>query len=173
MIKALTTTALIALALPAFANEEIEQVKKMFNEIQPLSFKHNREYCGYIGWDKDENLVFTKARKGWRNSCRAYEPPEDLLIFASYHTHGAFHHMAAAEFPTSSDVEGDEAEGVDGYVATPGGRLWYIDSESLTVHQICGIGCLKSDPDFVPGMDGHIKKSYTLKELIALENGDY
>jgi len=56
-------------------------------------------------------------------------------------------------------------DGVDGYVATPGGRLWFIDGQSGRARQICGLGCLTQDPDFKPEIYGPIKQSYTLGEI--------
>ena len=39
-------------------------------------------------------------------------------------------------------------EGVYGYVATPGGRLWLnIFDEALAV-QLCGPGCVTADPNY-------------------------
>jgi hypothetical protein len=37
---------------------------------------------------------------------------------------------------------GDMEEGVNGYVATPGGRFWYIDGDRGVATQICGPGAL-------------------------------
>ena len=58
-------------------------------------------------------------------------------------------------------MEGDEDEGIDGWVATPGGRLWYIDTTDMVTFQICGIGCLPSDPD-----SGIIEQSYSYDDLV-------
>jgi hypothetical protein len=91
------------------------------------------------------------------------------LIIASYHTHGAFEYDTPAEFPSLSDVEADAYEGINGYVSTPGGRLWYVNGVNLTVEQICGVGCMVQDPNFEAGLDGQIKKSYSIDELRVLE----
>jgi hypothetical protein len=56
-------------------------------------------------------------------------------------------------------MEGDADEGIDGYVATPGGRLWYIDTVDMVASQLCGIGCLPRDPKFVAGQNGEIALS--------------
>ncbi len=63
-------------------------------------------------------------------------------------------------------MEGDEDEGIDGWVATPGGRLWYIDTTDMVTFQICGIGCLPSDPEFIAGDGGIIEQSYSYDDLV-------
>jgi hypothetical protein len=90
------------------------------------------------------------------------------LVVASYHTHGAFEYDTPAEFPSVGDVEADEAEGVDGYISTPGGRVWSVDGAELEVSQICGVGCMAQDPNFEAGLDGRIEVSYSLEELRGL-----
>ncbi len=94
------------------------------------------------------------------------DPTNIEVITASYHTHGAFSTSYYNEVPSVDDIEGDEAEGIDGWVATPGGRLWYIDTEDMVLSQICGIGCLPKDPRFIKGDMGHIAQSYTYFELV-------
>ena len=34
----------------------------------------------------------------------------------------------------------DVAEGVFGYVSTPGGRVWLVDWRDATARQVCGVG---------------------------------
>lgn len=150
---------------------EVAMVKSVLNQLQGLSFKNNREYCGYIGFDSSGKLRAGKARRGRINDCEA-NWPDNLEVVASYHTHGAFDEDVPAEFPSVSDIEADESEGIDGYVATPGGRLWYVDTTDMVVSQICGIGCLSTDPNFQAGLDGKIRRSYTYRQLIQLEAGN-
>ena len=103
---------------------EVEFAKATLNRLQTVSFANNREYCGYILCAPDGTLAATPASKGKVSSCRGTEAPEEYLVVASYHTHGAFEYDTPAEFPSVGDVEADEAEGVDGYISTPGGRFW-------------------------------------------------
>lgn len=158
-------------ALPALAENtaEAEFAKNVLNQLQTLSFEKNREYCGYIAFDENGDLVATPATKGRIGSCLADDPNPDWVLVASYHTHGAFDYDTPAEFPSTSDMEGDEEEGVDGYISTPGGRFWYVDSSEMIVSQLCSVGCLIQDPDFVAGLDGDIPVSFTYKELQATE----
>ncbi|MGV6838799.1 MAG: DUF4329 domain-containing protein [Planktomarina sp.] len=153
----------------AQSQAEVRFVKSVLAQLNHVSFKNNREYCGYIGYTPDGTLTATPAKKGRVDSCLANEPPEDMTIIASYHTHGAFSPDAYAEFPSSTDMEGDEEEGIDGYVSTPGGRLWYIDSVDMIASQLCSIGCLPQDPAFQAGLDGHIEQSYHYEDLLDLE----
>lgn len=153
----------------ATGQSEAEFAKATLNNLQELSFANNREFCGYILRTPDGTLAASAAKKGRISSCRADDPPQDHLIVASYHTHGAFEYDTSAEFPSVGDVLADEDEGIDGYVSTPGGRFWYVDGADLIVSQICSVGCLIQDPNFEAGLDGDIKVSYTLDELRSSE----
>ena len=159
---------LLSGAALAQSADEINLVKSVLNQLQDASFSANREYCGYIGFDDKGVLFASNASRGRRNSCLG-KAPDNMEIIASYHTHGAFDLDVPAEFPSATDLEGDEEEGIDGYIATPGGRLWYSDSQDMEVSQICGLGCLKQDPKFKAGLDGDIHISYSYQELLKLE----
>ncbi|MEO0358907.1 MAG: DUF4329 domain-containing protein, partial [Pseudomonadota bacterium] len=159
----LATSALALAVTSATAQDtaEVQFARQVLNQLNTLSFQNNREYCGYFGFDSSGAIVATPAKKGRQDSCLANEPDPNLDIFASYHTHGAFSEDALSEWPSSADLEGDEEEGIDGYVATPGGRMWYIDSQDMVASQLCSIGCLVSDPAFQQGMDGTVNQSYS------------
>lgn len=141
-------------------------------DLQQRSFAHDVEYCGYVGRDLAGNLVLTQVNRGGRNGCTPAPPDQMLELVASVHTHGAYSPEVPAEFPTSLDMDSDAREGVNGYVATPGGRLWYIDSTERVAFQLCGLGCLPQDPDFRAGDDGAIAQRYTYDELVDLESPD-
>ncbi|GHE99181.1 hypothetical protein GCM10016455_19890 [Aliiroseovarius zhejiangensis] len=165
--------ALFILPLPAWAQEpgELALVKKVFAKLQPISIRADREYCGYIGYDKSGKLVASKAMRGGKGNCMSRDPTELVTVIASYHTHGAFSTRYANEVPSGDDMETDEMEGVDGWVATPGGRLWYIDTTDMVASQICGIGCLPMDARFREGDMGRIAQSYTYGQLIEKLTG--
>lgn len=160
---------LLLSALPASAQsqDEITFVKELFAELQQKSFERNREYCGFIGYDADGVLVANRAKRGRADSCTP-RWPNRLDVIASYHTHGAYDIDAWSEIPSGDDMESDEADGVDGWVATPGGRLWYIDTEDMVTFQVCGIGCLPQDPNFVPAPEDNIQQSYSYDELVEV-----
>ncbi|MGR3492884.1 MAG: DUF4329 domain-containing protein [Shimia sp.] len=166
---------LLLCALPALATaqsaEEIEVAKATLSALQGPSFANGIEYCGYLAYDLNENLVATAAQAGDNESCLWDQDEGDLLLVLSYHTHGEFNEDFSSEVPSVSDIEADEAEGIDGFVATPGGRLWYVDTDEMQVRQICGLGCLPQDPDFIPGNDGPIAEVYTYQEMLDYEGG--
>lgn len=149
--------------------DEIEAVKERFIPLQHLSFAAGFEYCGYLAMAAGGKRVFTEMLRGGHNGCTPEMPDDSLILVASMHTHGAYDPSVPAEFPTVLDMESDRLEGVNGYVATPGGRLWYIDSRSMITFQVCGLNCLPQDPHFHAGDDGEIASSYTYRDLQALE----
>jgi hypothetical protein len=164
----LLSACLIALATPPAAQtaDEIALMRKLFAKLQPLSIRHDREYCGHIGYDAAGSLMATEPFPGDASSCLPREPVALERVVASYHTHAAFSVDYYNEIPSQQDVEGDAEQGIDGYVATPGGRLWFVDGDTLTVRQICSVGCLPSDPDFILSDGGPVAKSYTMDTLL-------
>lgn len=160
----------IALADPHGPPEaEIAAVKKRLEAVQLLSFATRLEYCGYLLEAADGTRAFTQMVRGHTDGCTPPAPTDGRRAVASVHTHGAYDRDVPAEFPTVLDMESDRREGVMGYVATPGGRLWYIDSRSMETWQICGPGCLPQDPNFRAGDDGVIARRYSYRALRALE----
>lgn len=153
------------------APEELAAVRARLAQAQILSFAENREYCGYLFRHRDGSLGLTDLVRGDRDGCVPLLPLVEGELVASLHTHGAYGREVPAEFPTTLDLESDRDEGINGYVATPGGRLWYIDGAGMRTWQICGLGCLPQDPAFRAGDDGVIARSYSHAELQRLENG--
>lgn len=152
--------------------EEAAFVRSILSELQRASFAENREYCGVVGFDSEGELVSSPISRGDEGSCSVASDGDVVIATASFHTHGGFSEDFSSEVPSIDDLEGDEAEGIDGYVATPGGRFWFIDTaeEVIVASQICGIGCLPSDPAFVPGLDGEIPVSMTYDEIAEFYN---
>lgn len=149
--------------------EEIEAMKVKLATLQARSFEAGIEICGYAYRGADGSIAFTEFDDGGPDGCTPVLPADATGVFASLHTHGSYDPTVPAEFPTVLDMDSDRAEMVNGYVATPGGRLWYIDSQRLVTHQICGPGCLPQDPGFHPGDDGEILPRYTHRALKKLE----
>lgn len=150
-------------------DRDVAAVKDWLGRVQHLSFATEREYCGYLGYGPDGTLLFTSMMRGGHDGCTPEIPDSAIKLVASMHSHGAYHPDVPAEFPTSLDMESDVREGVDGYVSTPGGRLWFIDSSAGITIQLCGPGCLPQDPDFHAGDDGAIRKRYSLSDLRRME----
>ncbi len=80
-------------------------------------------------------------------------------------THGAYSLDYDSEAPSPDDLIGDIAEGVDGYIATPGGRLWFNDASARRAILLCGPGCLRADPDFRPDPEYPVASRYSLMGL--------
>ena len=161
--------ALLA-ATPAVSQDlqELSLVRDVFAELQPLSFRKKREYCGYLGLTRSGELVATDPVAGDMASCAA-EYPSDIAVVASYHTHGTFDAGYYNEMPSLTDLDSDSAAYLNGYVATPGGRLWYVDGRSRVTFQICGVGCLPVAPLFSKDGDGAVAEAYTYDDLRALQ----
>lgn len=146
---------------------ELAYARGVLLQLQARSFAENREYCGYIGRLPDGSLAATEVTRGDTWSCQSVGDESRFTeIIASFHTHGGFDRAADSEVPSAGDVQSDIAERVNGYVATPGGRLWYIDYRRATARQICGLGCMGQDPDFIAGDAGPIAETYSLRDLL-------
>lgn len=156
---------LVPLSAGAQSAEEIALAKQLLTDIQPLSVKRNREYCGLIGRDEAGQLVATPPRRGRRTSCRPRYDIREMRITASYHTHAAHREAYDNEVPSLADVEGDMADGINGYVATPGGRLWFVDGTTGESRLICGPRCLPSDASYRPDPSDRIADRYTLEDI--------
>lgn len=154
-------------AADAQSADEIAFLKGLFTALQPISIDKNREYCGYVGFDAAGHFTASPAKRGSKDGCTPDDPTEIEVITASYHTHAAYVPGYASETPSVDDIEADEAEGIDGWVATPGGRLWYIDTEDMDMFMVCDLGCLPADPAFDPADMGPVEDSYSYDELVT------
>lgn len=148
---------------------ELAFVTSILHDLQLRSFAANAEHCGYVGLDQAGNLISSPINRGDEASCPLPQVPPGMTLLASFHTHGTYSRHYASEFPTTTDLMTDAADRIDGYISTPGGRLWYADSDTLTVRQLCGRGCLPQDPGYVAADDGPVRPSFTLNDLHALE----
>lgn len=169
----LLAVALLLEPLPPFTPppaDEAALLRARLAPIQHLSFAARYEYCGYLGHGPDGVPAFTEIVRGHHNGCTPETPGNGLALIASLHTHGAYDASVPAEFPTALDMQSDRKEGVNGYVATPGGRLWYIDSRAMIAVQLCGLGCLPQDPRFHAGDDGIIARRLSYAQLLALDS---
>lgn len=148
---------------------EIAFVTQVLNDLQPKSIAQHREYCGLIGIAPDGTFVATRPRRGRMASCLPPDPRwVPMRVIASYHTHGAADPDYYSEIPSFDDMRTDIADNTDGYVATPGGRLWYVDTRARVANQLCGLGCLVSDPNHVEDPNLVVQPSYDLLQLLAL-----
>lgn len=145
--------------------DEAALVRSLLTELQFVSIQQGVEFCGFVGTNSTGRLVVSKPVRGDKASCLPEYPRNISIITASYHTHGGYDPEYLGELPSPSDVAGDLEMGVNGYVSTPGGRFWYIDSQSRQLTQICGFGCLPNDGRFPRGGDGPIAETYTFASL--------
>lgn len=149
---------------------EIAFVTKFFDQLQPKSIAANREYCGYFGLDENQNFVATRPVRGSVGSCLPNNPSSTMEIFASYHTHGAFSYDFDSELPSSDDLRADIAEETNGYIATPGGRIWFNDANRERTVMICGRNCTVSDSEFEADGAPYVRARYSLEQLYIREN---
>ncbi|MEM7642430.1 MAG: DUF4329 domain-containing protein [Pseudomonadota bacterium] len=155
--------SILLVTSPALANDLQRVAAGTLAALQSNSFAENREFCGLIGRLPDGTFVASPARRGRMDSCtprvaRNWQPEAEIV--ASYHTHGAFDPEADSEIPSIDDILSDSEEGIDGYISTPGGRLWFVDGDRVEARLICDIGCLPADPAFRPGLWGPVATRY-------------
>ena len=133
------------------------------------SFAANREHCGYVGLDPMGNWMASPVIAGAEASCPLPTIPPGMTVVASVHTHSTYSPHYASEWPTAQDVATDRASGIDGYISTPGGRLWHVDTDTMTVRDLCGRGCLPQDPNYVAADDGPLRPVMSYAQLQAWE----
>lgn len=143
--------------------------RAFLDTLQPRSIADRREYCGYFYLDAAGQIAATPPQTGNFATCTMPAPRPDRGIFASYHTHGAYDRGYDNEVPSAYDLQSDFAFGLDGYVATPGGRVWHVDEGSRSTRLVCGRGCVTDDPGYVtiPADEAAIQPLFTLAELMV------
>ena len=162
----------LGLALPASAqtSEEYKFVVHLMNRLQVPSFAESREYCGFIVRLPNGKITTGPISPGTTDRCGPIRPGTGEVL-SSFHTHGGFTYVHYNEVPSVQDLRGDIASQTNGWIATPGGRLWFNDWRRGTARQICWIACLKQDPLFVEGVRGKVEEVYTLDKLVQLMGG--
>lgn len=147
--------------------------KSQLAAVQRRSIAEDQELCAIIFEDSNGELGTTPLVAGQKASC-------DITFFdepgmgpvASFHTHAAHDPDYDSEAPSVLDMESDIEGGMDGYISTPGGRLWRINAVSEDAIQICGENCLPQDPAYAPCPRFEPAKRYSLDELRARQSGD-
>jgi hypothetical protein len=139
--------------------------RNFLDTLQVRSIAERREHCGYFFIGSDGRLQASPPRPGTFAACDMPAPLAGQGIVASYHTHGAFGRQYDNEVPSVIDLTSDFDFGIDGYVSTPGGRVWLVDFQTRTTRQLCGLRCVTSDPGFVPQEEASIRQSYTVQTL--------
>ena len=157
--------ALAPLPAPAQSAAEAQFAADTLAAYQARSIAERVEYCGLIGVRADGTLVATPARRGTPAGCQLPDYPPGVRVTASYHTHANYDPAYNSEMPSALDMETDRTNGTNGYVATPGGRLWFIDTARSLSLQLCA--CLPRDPAH-RDPPGGVAPHYTYSALLAL-----
>lgn len=144
---------------------------RILTDLQAASFAANAEHCGYLGLDPAGRLTTSPINRGSEDSCYLPAVPAGMTVLASFHTHGTYSPYYASEWPTTADMLTDAADGIDGYISTPGGRLWHVDTDTMTVRLLCGPGCLPQDPFYEPRDDGPLRPVMSYDDLARFESG--
>lgn len=149
----------------AFARNQLDR-------LQAQSFAQRRELCAIIFENRRGELGLTPVREGSEASCDvAYFDEPGMAPRASIHTHGRFDQAYDSEVPSLTDLEGDIANQTDGYIATPGGRLWRIDWQAERAVLVCGEGCLAQDPAYRACPGDAVAPAYSVPQLAARTRG--
>ena len=144
--------------------------KSHLDSIQAASIAEQKEYCGYFYYSWLGQMRATAPRKGEFATCSMPVPPAYARAFANYHTHGAYGEDYDNEVPSLADMETVFDLRRDGYLTTPGGRFWRLNYNSRDALQLCGLGCVTSDPNFVRRNESRVRPRYSILQL-ALRNG--
>lgn len=140
--------------------------KQQLGQLQKPSFDQNTELCQIIFEDGNGALGTSPIIEGARASCDIFYFDEPgMAPVASLHTHGGFDSEFDSEVPSVLDMESDIASRMDGYVATPGGRLWRIDWVGQQAIMVCGTNCLPQDSAYRACPAHEPEQSYTLADL--------
>ena len=155
--------------------EEVQEfARAQLNAAQTRSFAEDIELCGIIFEESGGTLGATPLRNGDEASCgvRYFDEP-GMRPVASFHTHSSYNEAYDSEVPSILDLQSDLASGMDGYVATPGGRFWHVDHRQPVATQVCGPACLNQDPNYKPCPGFAPDTRYTLPELTKRQTGGY
>lgn len=140
------------------------------DSIQAASIAERREFCGYFFRDNTGRIQGTPPRAGTFASCNMPAPRQGSGVIGSYHTHGAYGPRFDNEVPSVTDIQSDVQLGLNGYVSTPGGRVWRVNHLTRDTEQLCGLGCVTRDPGFVPRNESSVLARFTLMQL-AIRTG--
>lgn len=147
------------------SGEELAYVSNVLADLQRRSFATEREHCGYLGLDNQGQWMTSPISVGEEAACPLPRVPAGMRVVASFHTHSTYSPLYASEWPTTQDVATDRASNIDGYISTPGGRLWHVDTDTMTVRQVCGRACLPPDPNYNSAEDGPLRPVMTYAML--------
>ncbi|TRD09956.1 DUF4329 domain-containing protein [Erythrobacter insulae] len=123
--------------------------RAQLNALQQRSFSEDIELCGIIFERSNGELGTSSIKQGDEASCGiAFFDEPGMKPLASFHTHAAQNERYDSEVPSILDLRSDSALGIDGYLATPGGRFWWIDGRTETAKMVCGERCVAQDSNY-------------------------
>ena len=136
--------------------------------LQAKSIANNQEYCGVIFEDEQGNLKTSTIYDGGRAQCAFdWGVPLGNHVVASFHTHGGYDDDFDSEMPSVEDLANDIDARIDGFISTPGGRMWHVAWKDETATQLCGEGCLKQDPRYAGTQKENFRPTYSFEDLQA------
>ena len=143
--------------------EDVDRFARSFlDSIQADSIAESREYCGYFFLNGNQ-LQATRPARGREAQCTRSARPFNVI--ASYHTHGSYGAAFDNEVPSPTDLVNTRDAGIDDYVSTPGGRVWRVAGGTGNAEQLCGLGCITTDPNFVPTNEEGVAQTYTISTV--------
>lgn len=111
----------------------------VFNDINPVSVRENREYGGWVYRNADNTFGYTPPVVGTVANVNIGNPftavPMGTIASASYHTHGGPDPRFDNENFSPQDIRSDRLAGTDGYLGTPAGfmKLHDVQTGNITV----------------------------------------
>lgn len=159
---------------PLSTQEEMADfARETLDRLQEQSFASGAEFCGMIYEDEQGRLSATEVTRGDNSACNfSFKWGDGINPVASFHTHGGFHIDYDNEVPSVLDMEQDIKNRVEGFISTPGGRLWRVDWQKERADLVCGEKCLKQDPAYRPCPAYPIAQSYTIEQLKKRSEND-
>ena len=161
---------------PAYEPQSSDEAIRKFaratlEDLQERSIANNQEFCGVIYEDEQGALHRSRVYDGARAECAFdWGLPLGNNVVASFHTHGGYDFGYDSEVPSEEDLASDIDARIDGFVSTPGGRLWKIDWQDEVATQLCDTPCLQRDSRHVELPNDRIERSYTLADLQSRMN---
>lgn len=150
-----------------YANSAVTRaVQSRLRILQLQSLQSGLEHCGSAFIGRSCRIEFTETTIGTSHQCNQLIPA-DMVLLATYHTHGVSHGDNAGEIPSDTDFQTAISSQVDGYVATPAGRFWRIDAFDQVATLICR-ECLPKDPKSrFAAQIFNVGSSYRFVDIIA------
>lgn len=119
------------------SQSETEAAFEVLNGINPTSVRENREYGGWVYRNQDGSYGSSRPVRGQAASVTLPNPrtstPSGSRITASYHTHAGFDPRFDNENFSPQDLRSDNALGIGGYLATPGGTFQYHFGSNIQI----------------------------------------